>query len=137
MIKRGQTVLQAKRYGIFQCRETSTLKEAAQSMVDEDVSCLAVVDLQGYLVGILTRVDLLRAYVDNEEWSDQPVNSVMVRNVITVTPQDQLSYVAQLLITKGIHRVVVVQEENGQQKPVAVVSAADLVYHMLKSEMTG
>lgn len=134
MMKQGQTVLQAKRYGIYQCHETENLKEAAQRMVDEDVSCLAVVDMQGYLVGILTRVDLLRVYLNNDEWSDQPVESVMVKNVITVTPQDQLSYVAQLLITKGIHRVVVVQEENGHQKPVAVVSAADLVYHMLKSE---
>jgi CBS domain-containing protein len=93
--------------------------------------------LQGYLVGIITRVDLLRTYVDNVGWSDQLVSSVMVRNVITVTPQDLLSDVAQILITKGIHRVVVVQDENGHQKPVAVVSAADLVYHMLRSEITG
>jgi CBS domain-containing protein len=133
MIKQGQTVLQAKRYGIYQCENSTRLVEAAQRMVDEDVSSLVVVDQEGYLVGIITRVDLLRAYVEADDWSDKPVSEVMIKDVVTVTPHDLLNHVAELLITKGIHRVVVTNEENGRQKPVAVVSAADLVYHLVKS----
>jgi CBS domain-containing protein len=133
MLKQGPTVQQAKRYGIYRCFDSETLKTAAQRMVDEDVSCLAVVDSEGYLVGIVTRVDLLRAYVNNHDWADQHVSNVMIRDVITVKPEDMLYHVAELLITRGIHRVVVVNDEDGRQKPVAVVSAADLVYHMLKS----
>jgi hypothetical protein len=40
--------------------------------------------------------------------------------------------VAQILLDKGIHRVVATQIEGGKQKPVAVISAADIVYHMSK-----
>jgi CBS domain-containing protein len=52
--------------------------------------------------------------------------------VIAVTPEDLLGTVAKLLLDHHIHRVVVVREENGKQKPMAVVSATDLIYHMMK-----
>jgi CBS domain-containing protein len=133
MIKQGKTVEEAKRYGIFQCHESTKLFDAAKYMVSEDVSSLAVVDDNGYLVGIVTRVDLLRAYIETEDWRDHPVGRFMVRDVVTVEPHNLLQHVAELLIEKGIHRVVVVQEDAQGKKPVAVVSAADLVYHMVKS----
>jgi CBS domain-containing protein len=60
------------------------------------------------------------------------VGGYMTSDVITVTPEDLLSTVANLLLDHHIHRVVVVREESGQQKPVAVVSATDLIYHMMK-----
>ena len=132
MVRQGKTVEQAKRYGIFQCHEDASLKDAAKYMVGEDISSLAVVETHGYLVGIVTRVDLLRAYIETENWANLPVSEYMVRDVVTVGPQDTLQYVAELLIDKGIHRVVVVQEDAGGKKPVAVISAADLVYHMVK-----
>ena len=56
----------------------------------------------------------------------------MTDSVITVFPEDLLSTVAQLLLDHHIHRVVVVREEQGRPKPVAVVSSSDLIYHMMK-----
>ena len=41
-------------------------------------------------------------------------------------------HVANLLLEHHIHRVVVVRDENGKHKPVAVVSDTDLIYHMVK-----
>jgi hypothetical protein len=40
--------------------------------------------------------------------------------------------VANLLLEHHIHRVVAIREENGQARPLAVVSATDFVYHMMK-----
>jgi CBS domain-containing protein len=56
----------------------------------------------------------------------------MTQDVITVVPEDLLNTVANLLLAHHIHRVVVVREENGKPKPVAVVSGTDLIYHMMK-----
>ena len=136
MIKQGMTVQQANRCGIYMCSQDSRLVEVAQHMVDEDISSLVVVDQGGFLAGIVTRVDLLRAYIDQDDWADLPVSQFMIRNVYTVTPQDLLQYVAQLLLEKNIHRVVVVEEQSGRKKPVGVISAADLVYHMVKDRAT-
>jgi CBS domain-containing protein len=104
-------------------------------MIDEDISSLVVVDSENFLAGILTRVDLLRAYMNVEDWRTEPVSRHMIAQVITVPAQELLSSVAETLLEKGIHRVVVVDEDNqGRKRPIAVVSAADLVYHMMKGE---
>jgi len=126
------TVLQAKRYGIFSCHDRTALLDAARRMADEDISALVVTDSDGSLAGIITRTDLVRAHQARANWATQTVQDHMSQPVVTVTPQHKLSHVAELLIEKQIHRVVVVQEENGKQRPVGVVSSADLVYHMAK-----
>jgi CBS domain-containing protein len=132
-MRTDQTVLQAKRFGIFSCSQDETLQEAARRMVEEDISALVVVDKEGYLVGIITRIDLLRALTKLEDWEKLLVMDYMNKDVVTVSPQTQLTRVAELLVDKQIHRVVVAREENGKKKPISVVSAADLVYHMIKS----
>ena len=128
-----QTVIEAKRFGVFHCNQDCQLSEAARRMVKEDISTLVVVDKDGFLVGILTRTDLLRAWMEAEDWERKPVADFMNPNVVTVPPQTRLSKVAELLLDKQIHRVVVVREEDGKQRPVSVVSAADLVYHMVNA----
>jgi signal-transduction protein with cAMP-binding, CBS, and nucleotidyltransferase domain len=127
-----QTVIQAKRFGVFTCREADLLHAVAARMVEEDISSLVVVDADGYLQGIVTRMDLLRLMTMDEAWGQKQAQAVMNREVITVRTSADLYQVAELLLKNSIHRVVVVQEENGRKKPVSVISAADLVYHMVQ-----
>ncbi len=91
-----------------------------------------VLDAEGCLAGVITRSDMMRAYLASDEWMTQTVGEHMTKDVVTVNADDRLSDVAQLLLDKHIHRVVVVRREDGQPRPVAVVSDADLVYHMVK-----
>lgn len=127
-----QTVLEAKRIGVYSCKTDCKLGEAVRLMVDEDISALVVVDGAGCLSGIISRTDLLRAWGSSQNWESEPVEKYMSPNVITVTPTALLSSVAELLLDRHIHRVVVVrEEEGGKVRPVAVVSSADLVYHMI------
>jgi CBS domain-containing protein len=50
-----------------------------------------------------------------------------------VTPQTNLVRVAEILLEQQTHRVVAVQEEGGKKHPISVVTAADIVYHMVKN----
>lgn len=129
---RDLTVLQAKRLGTYSCSSQNTLQEAARTIVDEDISGLVVLDDEGYLAGIITRSDLLRAYNSRKDWAALPVESYMSREVVTVLPTDHISHVSQLLIEKQIHRVVIVQKEHNRLRPVGVISDSDLVYHLVK-----
>jgi CBS domain-containing protein len=101
-------------------------------MVEEDISGLVVTDSQGYLTGVITRADLLRAFLSGQDWSSQPVEEYMSRQVVVVSPQDRLDHVAHLLLEKQIHRVVIVQRDHDRLRPVGVISDSDLVYHMIK-----
>jgi CBS domain-containing protein len=126
------TVLQSKRLELFSCTADYTLQAAVQKMVQEDISCLVVVDNQGDLAGIVTRIDLVKACLASDNWGQQLVGNHMITDVITAPPEMSLGEVGQLLLTYHIHRVVIVRAENGRRVPVAIVSAADLVYHMAR-----
>lgn len=127
------TVLQAKRFGVFTCNKDDTLFEAAQRIVEEDISALVVVDENGFLIGIITRTDLMKAFVSLEDWEKHKVTDLMNPEVVTVTPQTNLMRVAEILLEQQIHRVVAVREEGGKKRPISVVSSADIVYHMVKN----
>lgn len=131
-MKKERTVLEAKRYGIHSCQPTESLLQAAQKIVERDISALVVVDHRGSLTGIITRTDLMKACIEDEEWTTKPVSAHMSTAVVTVSPQTLLRDVANLLLKNHIHRVVVVREESGLKIPVAVVSDGDFVYHMVK-----
>ena len=128
------TVLEAKRYGVYQCDQDQTLGEAAQRMVDDDVSALVVTDEEGCLAGILSRTDLMRALMTDQVWQNQLVRLFMASEVVTAGPHATLLEVAKLLLEHQIHRVVVVKDEQGKKRPLSVISAADIVYHMVKAE---
>ncbi len=134
MMLETTTVLSAKRLGVITCSSEQTLLIAAKQMVAEDVSALVVIDEDGTLAGIISRIDILRARMEKEAWQDQFVKDFMATQVVTVAPRNTLLETARIMIDRRIHRVVVAREERGKQIPVSVVSAADIVYHMVKDE---
>lgn len=125
-----RTVLQAKRLGIVSCKEDDTLAVIVQRMADDDISALVVTNPEGFLEGIISRSDVLRAYAHSANWRADRVAQHMTRDVITVTPETRLIEAADLLVHKHIHRVVVVREEEHGKRPIAVISDSDLVCDM-------
>jgi CBS domain-containing protein len=127
-----QTTLEAKRYGVFATEYSMKLGAATQRMVEEDVSALVVTDEEGYLAGILSRIDVIRAALLHEDWADRRVEEFMNEDVVTVSMHATLRDVAEILLDHRIHRVVMVREEAGKKQPLSIISAADLVYHLIK-----
>jgi len=129
----SQTAIEAKRFGVFACENCVTLGDAVRQMVPEDISALVIVDDQGYLVGLISRVDLIRAAIEQpDEWAALPVEAVMTREVVTVPPEATLREVGQILLDRHIHRVIVAEDEGGKKRPLSVISATDIVYHLEK-----
>lgn len=128
---KSRTVLQAKRLGIVSCQGSDHLEAIAERMADDDISALVVTDAAGHLSGIISRSDLLRAYIEAPEWRTETVERFMTREVVWVTPDTLLSEAAQLLLGRHIHRVVVVRQEGDGLRPIAVLSDSDLVCDMV------
>jgi CBS domain-containing protein len=87
----------------------------------EKISGLPVVDEFGNIVGVITEIDLLRAY--KEDRSDQPVDQLMTRDVINVTEDAELNEIVDLFLEKGIRRVFVAKDTE----LLGVISRRDLV----------
>lgn len=132
-MKKGRTVLQAKRYGIHSCTANTSLLVAIRTMVEEEVGSLVVTDQQGYLLGLITRTDILGVHLALENWASQAVKDHMQTDVPVVMPQTLLLDAAQQVIASNGRQVVVVLEEAGKLRPVAMLTDGDLAYHLVKS----
>ena len=92
--------------------ENVSVYDAIVTMFLEDVGTLFVVDKDLILVGVLSRKDLLRASIGNQELTTLPVNIIMTRmpNITMCLREDLLIDVAKKLIDKQIDGLPVVKE---------------------------
>ena len=98
--------------------ENVSVYDAIVTMFLEDVGTLFVVDSHSKLVGVLSRKDLLRASIGNQELTTLPVNIIMTRmpNLTICYRDDLLIDVAKKLIDKQIDSIPVVKDvDNGYE----------------------
>ncbi|ELK45480.1 hypothetical protein D479_14527 [Halobacillus sp. BAB-2008] len=97
--------------------ENVSAYDAICTMFLEDVGTLFVINEHTHLVGVLSRKDLLRASIGNQDLTSVPVHIIMTRmpNITVCQPEDLLLDAAQKLIEKQIDGLpVVTPEESGQ-----------------------
>ena len=113
----------------------TTLREVAEIMVHHHLKRLPVVDDHDVLVGMISRLDLLRTAAQAFEpkeaaprapmlSGDVPLSRVMRRDVPTVHPETPLSEVTQAIISTRLNRAIVV---DGAHRVVGVVTDEELL----------
>ncbi len=127
----------------------ATIAEAARRMLENHISGLPVVDPNGAVVGIVTEGDLLRRAETGTDrlhsrWFElliapgrlardyvhshaRKVGEVMSRDVASVAPEDTLAKVVELMESRRIKRLPVV--EDGRL--IGIVSRANLMQALL------
>lgn len=92
--------------------ESASVYDAISTMFLEDVGTLFVVDKRTCLTGVLSRKDLLRASIGNQDLTNVPVHIIMTRmpNITFCKKDDLLLDAANKLITKQIDGIPVVKE---------------------------
>lgn len=121
--------------GVLTCKPETTIQDAARHMVENDVSALVIADAEGQMVGLLSRTDLVRARLQEQErWRNLSVSDLMVRDVVTVRADDTLKQASELMMSRHIHRVVVVEENGTRKTPIGILSMTDVVRDMSQLE---
>jgi CBS domain-containing protein len=98
-----------------------TIGEAAQKMVDREVSSAAVSDY-GRLIGILTERDLTRAVAGRTHSSEARVREWMTSDPITLPPSASPSEAAEIMLDRGFRHIPVVEGERA----IGIVSIRDV-----------
>lgn len=120
--------------GVVSCRVETTVSEAIHLMQTNRIHALVVVDGGGWMAGIVSQTDLMKAWETGssyEEIMQGSVGDVMTRSVVTCMPNMELNRAIRLLNRHHIHRLVVVEERNdGRFWPIGILSLTDLVRAM-------
>jgi CBS domain-containing protein len=63
------------------------LTEAANTMIEEGVNRLPVVDVEGKLIGIISRADLVRAFVRSDDEIAREIEEDVIRRTLWIAPE--------------------------------------------------
>lgn len=131
----------------------ATLRKAAEILAANKISGAPVVSEVGKLLGIISEKDLFKGlypthaefyespgvWIDldglekkTSESADKPILDLMNKNVITVNPETPLMQVGSLMLVRGIHRVIVVDEKGGI---VGIATRRDIYLNILKNRL--
>ncbi len=124
----GLRVMDIMTKGVITGRTDDTLPEIAKTMADKGISSLIIVSQEGNAVGIISSLDVVRAFGSRseEQIKNTKASEVMTHPVYDVNAEMTLEKVANIMVIKNIHRVVVVSSDKSR-KPVGVLSATDIV----------
>ncbi|MFA6296739.1 MAG: CBS domain-containing protein [Patescibacteria group bacterium] len=137
---------------IVKIKKGTTLREAAKILIKNDITGAPVVNEKNKVIGLISEKNVFRAlYPNYEEFYidldiiakpntlndrlknivDLKVENFMVRDVISALPSDSLVKVGGIMMARGVHRVLVVDEKDTL---LGVVSRRDIypvVFKML------
>jgi CBS domain-containing protein len=140
----GQTVGEVMTAKPITITPETTVSQAVNLMVEHDIKRLPVVDAKGKLLGLVSRVNVLRALAQPPvaETSRQipppghhvRVNEIMMKQVPTVKASAPLAEIVDLLVSNVQRRVVVVDE---QRQVIGIITDGDLIKRATPKERPG
>ena len=128
---------------VFTIYPEESLGLAAERLVKHGITRLPVVDENGRLVGMVSRLDVLRQVMDIPEKEPQPnpqrasgrqAGEVMSQAIPLVGEDMDLSGVIASFLSSGEHRVIVV---NVAGQPVGLISDSDVVGRIQPGQRRG
>ena len=103
--------------------ESTTVREAAETMRANDIGDVVVVDDNGAISGILTDRDIVvRVVAEGRDPRVTRIGDIASRELTAASPDDPVDRAVQLMRERAIRRLPVVDKG----KPVGIVSIGDL-----------
>ena len=100
-----------------------TIRQALGRLAEHNIGALVVVDAQGGLIGIVSERDIVRALARSEAILVEPIATIMTRDVVIGTPQDDLVAVGNTMTEHRFRHLPIV--DGGRL--VGIISLGDVV----------
>jgi CBS domain-containing protein len=113
--------------GVISVNPDTLVEEAADTLLNEQIGSLVVVDGNNQLKGILTSTDFVRIVRESKPKAQTTVERYMTDQVVTVEAQDSIRDAADKMITYNIHHLPVVDDEEGV---IGMLSTTDLTAYL-------
>ncbi|MEF8786598.1 MAG: CBS domain-containing protein [Haloarculaceae archaeon] len=113
--------------GVISVTPDTLVEEAADTLLEEQIGSLVVVDGNNQLKGILTSTDFVRIVSKSQPKAQTTVEKYMTDQVVTVEAQDPIRDAADKMITYNIHHLPVVDDKEGV---IGMLSTTDLTAYL-------
>jgi CBS domain-containing protein len=118
----GTSIKEVMTSQVKTCEPDTTVIEAAKVMAKEDVGPVPIVE-QGRLTGIVTDRDIVvRVVAEGRDPSSTTVGEIASRDLVTVSPDDDLDAALKHLAQNQVRRIPVVEGD----RLVGIVAQADI-----------
>lgn len=105
----------------------TSVEEAANLLLQENIGSVVVVDENEKLKGILTSTDFVQIVAEKEPKDDTAVTEYMTEEVVTTNAHEQIQDAADRVITYEIHHLPVVDSDD---HVVGMLSTTDLTAYI-------
>ncbi len=102
----------------------SKVSDIALAMISGEISGIPVLDTNKKVIGIVTEFDIIRAVKEGKDIKNLVTEGIMTKNPITVKEDTPVSEIINILETKHIIRVPVVDKDG---KLIGIVSRRDIL----------
>lgn len=112
---------------LFTVSAETSIEDAADTLLENEIGSLMVVDEDNQLTGILTSTDYVEMVSSGDTVSDGTVGEYMTTDIVTIDPDTSIRDAAATMISDGIQHLPV---ENDEEGVVGMLSATDLTTHL-------
>jgi CBS domain-containing protein len=91
-------------------KKNANCRDVAMKLLSEEYSSLPVVDDEGYVVGIVSEFDILKAIRSGKDLASVAVNEIMSRNPVCVEADMPVDKLIDIMTSKHLIRVPVVKD---------------------------
>lgn len=115
--------------GVITCAPDTPLTEVASLMARDRAGAVAVVNRDGELVGIISRTDMVRAYL--KPYANLRAEDIMTTQVATIIPDIPVRAAVQIMLDRGVHQLIILHARPAPQRPVGILTMEDIVKEMV------
>ncbi|TDE31927.1 MULTISPECIES: CBS domain-containing protein [Flavobacterium] len=116
-------ILSTKGKGVYSILSTNTVYEALTVMSEKNIGAILIIE-DTVLKGVLSERDYARKIVLKAKSSKKAfVHEIMETDVVTVSPSDNLDYCMELMSTKRVRHLPVLEDNV----VIGIISISDVV----------
>ncbi len=123
--------------GVITMSLNTSVKDIAKIIVESHVQSVCVTDEFGEITGIVSGMDVIKAF--NRDINKVTVEEIMSDKVVTISGEDYVGKVVDIMVKRKFHHIVIVLEEDYKdsvlslpKRPVGILSVTDIIKLMAK-----
>lgn len=115
--------------GVTTCAPETPIVELARLLLAGELEAVAVLDHEGFAVGMVSQTELARAYAQ-DDWRQLTAEAIMHSPIPQIPPDIPLKAAAQIMCDQGVRIVFLMHHAGGIAYPAAALTFNHLLRHL-------